>query len=86
MRNLEILLLAVVPHKSWSWLATLDLLFKLDVKGCQLLPVNDVSKDLAPAVALGQMGKALLRLISEVAVMSEEDRGMVFAKLDIMDS
>ena len=83
--NLYISPSAVVPHKSWSWRAILDLSFKQEVYGSRLASVNDASEALAPEAVLNQMEEALLRLIAAVAAALGDGGNIVFAKLDIKD-
>ena len=73
-QNLTILPLVMVPHKSLSWRAILDLLFELTVNRQKLLLVNDTSKALVPAAALDQMGEVLSRLIAAVAAAPRNNR------------
>ena len=84
-KNLKISPIAMIPHKSRDFRAILDLSYKLMMAKSALTSVNDASEDTSPPGALANLGSALPRLISAVAVEWESKEPLLFSKLDIKD-
>ena len=74
----------MIPHKSRSWRAILDLSFALKFNMGEVQSVNGTYKELAPSESLDQLGHVLPRLIHAMAE-AEQDIPIFMAKWDIKD-
>lgn len=83
--HLKIIPLAMVPHKSRTYRAILDLSFSLKILGMTLPSVNENTVITSQQHIMSQLGSVLPRLIHSVARAPVEDGNIVFSKLDIKD-
>jgi hypothetical protein len=84
-KELKILPIAAIPHKSKDFRSILDLTFRLRLtNGGVRTSVNDTTEKTAPAGAIDQIGKCLSRIIHAFA--EADDAAKIFmAKWDIKD-
>jgi hypothetical protein len=74
----------MIPHKSRTHRAILDLSFRLRLKNGGVIPSNEATTLEAPAAAIDQMGHALSRIIHALAEAGEDNK-VFMAKFDIKD-
>ena len=83
--NLKISPISLIPHKSQSYRAILDLSFALKKAGFDIMLVNEATEETAPDEAVGKLGSAIPSLIAAMAEASIQDKIILFMKLDIKD-
>ena len=76
---------AMIPHKSRSFRAILDLSFTLKQAQSQFKSVNETTTKKGNSQAMEQLGNALKRLIARSADAQTEQKDLLFSKLDIKD-
>ncbi len=82
-KELKILPIAAIPHKSKDFCSILDLSFHLHLAtGRVLASTNDTTKKTAPAGAIDQIGKCLSCVIHAFAEADDEAK-IFMAKWDI---
>jgi len=84
-KQLKIIPVAAIPHKSRAYRSILDLSFTLRLDDEGTVPsVNDTTQKLAPQGAIGQLGHSLKRIIHAFAE-ADDDAVILMAKWDIQD-
>ncbi len=84
-KELKILPIAAILHKSKDFRSILDLLFHLRLKNGRVrMSVNNTTKKTAPAGAINQIGECLSRVIHAFAE-ADNDAKIFMAKWDITD-
>ena len=83
--NLKLSPLAMIPHKSRTYRAILDLSFLLKISGYSIPSVNEATNKCAPEEAMNQLGSVLPRVIEALAFAPEDGGDIMMSKLDIAD-
>jgi hypothetical protein len=84
--NLKISPIAAVPHKSRGFRMILDLSHGITVNGIRHPSVNEsTTPNVAPTVAMQELGHVLPRLIYAVATAPSARGPILFSKLDVKD-
>jgi hypothetical protein len=84
-RQLKVLPVTLIPHKSWAYRSILDLLFALHLEdGGMIESLNDTTEKWAPRGAIDQLGHSLKQTIHAFAE-ANNDAKVLMAKWDIQD-
>jgi len=84
-KEIKILPIAAIPHRSKAYISILDLSFRLHLKnGGIRTAVNDTTEKTAPKGAIDQIGEALSRIVHTFAE-ADEDAKIFMSKWAIKD-